>query len=113
MSKKLSLDRLEGVCESQLSAVTAEWPDGIPLTKAAARRCAELGLDLDWAAQHLLTAPARAEYQRLKTTAWAEYEWLRVTAWAEYERLRATAWAEYQRAKATELLRLLKNGGAK
>ena len=55
---------------------------------------------LDSSACHQDTAPALAEYERVKAPAWAEY--LRVTAQAlaEYERVKATAWAEYLRVTA-------------
>jgi hypothetical protein len=59
--------------------------------------------DWAWAARCLLTALARAEYDKATATAWAEYKKVRASAWAEYEKARATAWAEYEKARATTL----------
>ena len=46
----IQLSELTGACEDQIAIVLAEWPNGIPLTAAAAVRARELGLDLEWAA---------------------------------------------------------------
>ena len=43
----LPLSWLVGACEQQLSLLTKEWPNGIPLTEAAAARAIELNLDVD------------------------------------------------------------------
>ena len=45
--------------------------------------------------QNYFTAPARAEYEKVRAPARAEYEKVRAPAWAEYEKVRAPAWAEY------------------
>jgi F0F1-type ATP synthase membrane subunit b/b' len=45
----------------------------------------------------LRVAPARAEYEKVRDTAWAEYEKVRDTARAEYEKVRDTARAEYEK----------------
>ena len=60
------------------------------------------------------TAPALAEYNRVKAEAWAEYERVTAPAWdeyqrvrAEYERVRAPALAEYNRVKADTIRTLI------
>lgn len=68
----LALSRLKGACKTQLSKIKAEWPDGIPLTEEAAARAVEMGLDIDWAADALLTDAARVEWGRARDAARAE-----------------------------------------
>lgn len=53
----IPLSSLNGACARQLDIVWREWPDGIPVTRHAAQRAVELGLELDWAARRLLTPP--------------------------------------------------------
>ena len=38
--------------------------------------------DWDWAAEHLLSPPARAEYDRVVSPAWAEYKRVKALAFA-------------------------------
>ena len=89
--KVLPLSRLKGACEKELAIVRKEWPNGIPLTKAAANRAAELGLDLYWAANTLLTRPEYIEYERARKAATAPFK----------------SFPEYERAKAHAILKLL------
>ena len=51
-----------GVCENQRQVFATEWPKGCTVTLAVARRAAELGLDLEWAANNLLCAQARSQF---------------------------------------------------
>ena len=90
-----------------MDIIRAEWPDGIPLVEATIDRVVELNLNLDWAAKHLLMAPALAEYKRITAPALAEYKRITAPALAEYERITAPALAEYKRIMAQTLLRLL------
>ena len=48
---------------------------------------------MSWICPQILTAPARAEYEKIRDAAWAEYEKIRDAAWAEYEKIEAPAWA--------------------
>src|ERR1017187_10027223 len=63
--------------------------------------------DVAWVLENGATiedsAPAWAEYGRVKATALAEYGRVRATALAEYQRVKAPAWAEYERVSATAL----------
>ena len=128
----LKLEGLNGACQKQMHIVKQHWPNGIPLTAAAAKKVAELHLDVDWAAKHLLkapelaayekaTAPELAAYEKARETAWAAYEKAtapelaayekaRATAWAAYEKAKAPEWAAYKKARATALLSLLEKG---
>jgi hypothetical protein len=56
-----------------------------------------------WAEYQRVRNPALANFERVKAPAWAEYELVKATAWAEYELVRKTAWAEYQRVRKTAL----------
>lgn len=98
-------------CGDQMDIFATRWPDGVEVTEDAALEAVALGLDIDWAAEELLSAPAQAEYHRAIEPAWAEY--VRVTApirsefdraiapvWAEFDRAIAPAWAEFDRACA-------------
>ncbi len=122
-----------GACSEHVSKFRTAFPDGLTITGEPGvdtiNQIVTSGLDLDWFAQRVLTAPAYAEYQRVGAPAYAEYE--RVTApayaeyqrvgaaadakyervgaaaYAEYERVRAPAYAEYQRVRADTLWCLL------
>jgi hypothetical protein len=56
--------------------------------------------DFEWAANLLLTAPARASYKRAVAPAQASYDRVRAPAQASYDRVRAPAQASYKRAVA-------------
>ena len=69
-------------------------------------------VDFGWLAEHLLSAPARADYRRATATARADHRRATAparadhrrataTAWGDYDRATAPAWADYQRATAT------------
>ena len=47
--------------------------------------------DFEWAAGHLLSLPARAEYRRIMAAAWVECECVTASARAEYKRVMAAA----------------------
>ena len=99
----LPLKVLRAACASQRSIVRREWPLGVPLTPLTAQRAVELGLDLEWIADHLLDAPAWADYTRVTAKAWANYDRATAKALAKYTRVRAKAWAKYDRATAKAL----------
>ena len=123
MSRTLTLQTLidKGACSEQVELFRVRFGKSVRVTQ---RLCVSVAyaFDWNWAAQHLLSRPARAEYQRAAAAAWAEYarvlaparaeyqratapaaaEYERVTApaWAEYARVVAAAWAEYARVEA-------------
>jgi len=61
--KRLTAARLRvlGRCRSQLRIFRKAWPDGAPVTVAAARKARKLGLNVQWLV-HLLPPLMRAEY---------------------------------------------------
>ena len=93
----------KSACSDQVAVFTREWPDGVEITLPILERAVALKLDLDWFAHWFLSAPARAEYDRVSATAWVEYERVRATAWVEYDRVTAPARAERDRVMATAL----------
>ena len=64
--------RAAGACHDQAQAFSREWPDGASATAANCRRAIELGLDLDWAAERLLSATALEAYEQATAAAFAE-----------------------------------------
>jgi hypothetical protein len=50
-------------CHDQVATFSAEWPDGVEITREALLRAAGLELDLSWFADHVLSAPARQAYR--------------------------------------------------
>ena len=94
-------------CEDQVALFAAEWPDGVEVSEAVLLRAAEIGLDLDWWAQRVLSPPLLAEYERQRAPLWAEYERQCAPLGAEYERQCAPLWAEYERQCAPLLWRLM------
>src|SRR5487761_2795266 len=88
-------------CDNQAAIFAAEWPDGCEVTPEVAQRAVALGLDLNWAAEHLLPKTALAAYEAARATAWATYLAAPAPALAAYDAARrATAWAAYQAARA-------------
>ena len=100
-SKVLKLATLVelGACESQTGLFKEKFGESVRVTEKLCEKVAAL-FDLNWAARHLLTAPARAEYERVRAPACAEYERVRAQACAQFERVRAPACAEYERVRA-------------
>src|SRR3972149_6957627 len=92
--------RENNACTKQYDAFCAQWPRGAKVTLKNLQVAVELGLDLDWAAEKFLTAPALAEYEKVKAPALAEYEKVKAPAWAEYKKVKASALAEYEKVKA-------------
>ena len=89
----------KGACTDQVTLFRTLFPKGGTVTRAMCIKYAQ-DFDFEWAAWNLLSAPARAEYQRVQAPARAEYERVTDAARAEYERVQAPALAEYQRTMA-------------
>src|SRR3990167_9070023 len=100
-SRPLTLLQLQGqgACSEYLEKFRAAYGDQVEITVVLCIQQAAQW-DWDWAAIHLLTAPAVAEYQRVTAPSVAEYQRVTVPAVAEYQRVEAPARAEYQRVTA-------------
>lgn len=124
---RLSLEtlRAKGACRGQVDRFEALFGAEVDVTEALCLSVA-VKFDWDWAAGHLLRAPARAEYERVRAAALAEYR--RTTAraqaehqralvldaavWAEYDRARGSASAEYERTMAAAFARAWEEGAS-
>ena len=126
-------------CSAHVTLFETAFPSGIDVSDPAndpgtVATILAAGLDTEWAAKNFpLSAPARAEYERVtagaeaeygRVTAGAEAEYGRVTAganaeyervtapaYAEYERVTAPAYAEYERVRAGALLAAIRATG--
>src|SRR6266850_944248 len=101
MPKLIPLSALQGACFTQLAIVTKLWPNGIPITMDIVPQVIRLGLDLDWAAHKLLTAPALNAYNKAIATALDAYKKAIATALDAYKKAIATALDAYDKARAT------------
>src|SRR3990167_9570805 len=101
---KITIEMLceKSACGPAITTFADLPPDGIDITEAAC--LAEFDKwDWDWAAQHLLNAPARAKYDRVNVQAWAECKRVKEQAWAEYQQITAKSWAERKQVNAKAL----------
>ena len=98
LTKKMLLEK--NACHPAVETFAKEWPDGCDVNRKNVLRASELMLDLDWFASKFLTAPARAEYEKARDSAFAEYEKAKDSAFAEYKKADASAFAEYKKAEA-------------
>ena len=88
-----------GACGPQRTKFQKLFGDSVEITEALCVAHAAT-FNFDWAASHLLSASARAEYDRVEAAAWAEYDRVEAAARAEYDRVTAPARAEYERVEA-------------
>jgi len=80
---KLSVERLRQLraCPEQVAVFVELFSSEIDVTEELAVEHLDT-FDWNWAAEHLLTAPAWAEYERVTAPAWAEYERVRACTFA-------------------------------
>jgi hypothetical protein len=80
---KLHLKQLtdKGACQAQVNLFRTMFGESVDVTEEL---CASVAgkFDFYWAAHHLLTPSARAEYERVRAPAWAEYERVMAVAFA-------------------------------
>ena len=87
----------KGACYAQVELFRAKFGESVRVTQ---RLCVSVAdaFDWNWAAGHLLSKPAWAEYERVTAPAWRVW----APARAEYERV----WAEYGRVTARTFAKL-------
>ena len=92
--------RKAGACASELNRLKIIFGISVVITEEL---CVDHAGDCnwDWAARHLLSRPALAEYNHVTAAAWVEYTRVTAPALAEYNRVTAPARAEYNRVTAT------------
>lgn len=113
MSKKyITLKQLRGAgaCASTLKTFEQLFGSRMSVSEKRAVEAAEAGLDINWATEKLLRAPARAAYRRIRDDARADYWRILADARAEHKRIADDAWAEYCRTKAATFARLYREG---
>jgi len=86
--------KLAGACNSQVELFRATFGNSVEVTLATCLEHAQK-FDWTWAARHILSPAAWAEYEKVCDAAWAEK--VRASAWAEYNKARDAAWAEYDK----------------
>jgi hypothetical protein len=93
--RKITVARLRklGACAEQIEKFAELFPRGIMPTRALCLEHTAV-FNWDWAAEHLLPAPALAAYDAAIASAWAAYEAAGAPAWAAYKAARASAWAD-------------------
>ena len=84
-----------GACPGQVAIVEREWPRGIPVTVASARRAARL-LNVDWLINHL-PHDLRDAYRRGRKPQLAAYDRGRKPLLTKYQRVLEPVWDEYKR----------------
>jgi len=84
--------RAEGACRDQVTLFRAKFGNRVEITEA---RCIEHAAVFSWAwaADNLLSAPARAAYKAATASAGAAYDAATASAWAAYDAATASAWA--------------------
>ena len=100
MQITIGLLKDHGACENQRQVFATEWPKGCTVTLAVARRAAELGLDLEWAANNLLCAQARSQFAEAMATANRVYDEAVAPARRVYDEAVATARRVYDEKRA-------------
>jgi len=101
MGKILKLQQLidANACSKQVELFRSTFGDQVEVT-------VELALSVfdkfywDFAARKFLSAPAWAEYEKVRAAALAEYDKVMAPALAEFEKVRAPAWAEFEKVRA-------------
>ena len=73
----------KGACREQVEIFIKAWPQGGPVTIENCLSAIRLGLDLDWSARKLLSAPAWTAYEEATATAWTAYLEAKATAFCE------------------------------
>jgi hypothetical protein len=96
----VELLRAKGACRGQVDLFAKLFPQGAPMTVAAAVAVADR-FDWNWAAQNLLSATASKAYYEATATASKAYNEARATASKTYYEAMATASKTYYEAMAT------------
>jgi hypothetical protein len=99
-----------GACHEQVKLFRKLFGTSVKVTLKGCVKAASQ-FDFNWAAKNLLSAPAYAEYQRVRAPAYAECQRVTDAAYAEYQRVRDAAYAEYQKECAIPFALCVKEWG--
>jgi len=104
MGKILKLQQLidADACSKQVELFRSTFGDQVEVTVELALSVFDK-FDWDFAARKFLSAPALAEYEKVRAAALAEYYKVMAAALAEYDKVRAAALAEYDKVRAAAL----------
>jgi len=99
---RITVRQLEGLgaCEDQVCLFAMYFGPSAGVTLDNCLAAVALGLDLDWAASHLLPAPAWERYDAERAQAWERYEAERAQARERYEAETAQARERYEAERA-------------
>ena len=98
--------RLAAANDPDVSALLAEWPDGVEITPDNCLRAMAIGFNIDRAAEYLmsestkdtyvdLAKSAKEEFNATKAEAQKTCEHIKGPAQREYERKRDAAWSKF------------------
>ena len=90
-------------CSEQVAVFKKLWPKGVVPSLKAIRKASEAGLDLRWAAMHLLSPEARKAYNEAVAPAQKAYDEADAPAWKAYNEACASARKAYGEADASAL----------
>ena len=97
---KLTIKMLKdaGACAPALKRLKALFGSSVEITEEF---CVEHASECNWGwASKLLSPEARAEYERVRASAWAEFSRVQAAARAEYNHVEGAAWAEHDQVVA-------------
>ena len=103
---RITAEMLEehNACADQLAEFSSRFPDGVTFESEddAAAKCAAVAsvFDWEWAADNLLTTPARDAYETAIAPAWDAYQTAKAPARDAYQTAIAAAGDAYQTAIA-------------
>ena len=109
MPKTIKLSQLGEACYQQRTLFKEKFGDEVKVSVALARRVAK-DFNWVWAANHLLSAPAWAEYKKVRGLGWADYEKVRDLAWADYKKACDPARADYNKVCAVAFVKAYLTG---
>ena len=92
---KITYDMIKNGCENQVKIFQRTWPNGVEVTVENCLIAVELGLNLDWAATHLFSAPAGEQYKKEIALAGEKYEKVEALEWEQYGKVESLAWEQY------------------
>ena len=101
--------KAKDACADQVDLFAATFPAGMLLTEENLLTAARAGLNLHWAAFHLLPAPASKAYDEATATAYKVYNEAIAQADKAYREAIAPARKAYDEATATALWSIIRN----
>jgi len=95
--------RKAGACTPEVDRLVSLYGEHVDVTEAWALEHAHDVVNWEWAAEHLLSEPARRAYREATEPAWRTYDEAKASAWRvydEHDETGAAAWRAYNKATA-------------